>query len=644
VQLDNPPKGDAKRRMALRCPLCKAQYQRVLYSIVSDSEYKTRDFSKQLERIRSESAREHSNQSSSSSSLRPFFRDEFEWGVGRRHGDGSRPRRQRHARTGIVRVGREEYDVDIPLYQRNRLYQSVRRHERALEILGGAEEEGGRESRISRGYTPLELPFANAQSLVPWLQVELQAIAETRDPDPVLTEYVLSILESDQPMTRSEVYMKLRPFFHLDRVISVFLTRLHAKQRACHPLVSAAQEWRRRSLSLRARGSRNDANETEGKESSRVAVRVTSSPSSSPGEAKQRRAFDQNIYDRDSGRGRSRGPRKRSVPMYVVVAGRYGCHSAMNGVYKWAMMQGERPAYVRDGQGETRGGEEWKWILRYYEPKKQWKLDFYPTVRDTDNCFAYLVSDAFNPADARGTWGVWEARDETIGERAAWVLDPRLWVSRIQGGPERNVEFEGPESKSAASSVRPSRDSRALSKLSKKVSARERGSGHEDGVRRRSRNRSRKRPRSRRQEDSRSSRLKFANAQTSRLRGHESSKARSSISRATVSTSVADSVQGNRHRIETRAEVSNGTGSRDNMLRLASREDGAKASKVMCRRTESIGPIVSRASGDASGSDNREKNKAAERARRELREVEEEIARTRVLLRKMKRKASRDTL
>lgn len=39
------------------------------------------------------------------------------------------------------------------------------------------------------------------------------------------------------------------------------------------------------------------------------------------------------------------------------------------------------PAYIKLGSGEMRGGEEWRWILRFYAPKMQWKIDFYPVVR-----------------------------------------------------------------------------------------------------------------------------------------------------------------------------------------------------------------------------------------------------------------------
>lgn len=139
-------------------------------------------------------------------------------------------------RTG-VKIRGIEIEPDAPFRQRRRLYDLVRRG------CGGV-EMGGNVPWFEPGRMRAPL---NLRQLVPWLQTELRAALPTSSEDFAdLAEYVVGLLEGEEGETggRREIFRGLRPFFKgPDFLISVFLARVAHKNKASHPLFTAARAW-----------------------------------------------------------------------------------------------------------------------------------------------------------------------------------------------------------------------------------------------------------------------------------------------------------------------------------------------------------------------------------------------------------------
>ncbi|GAB5365298.1 hypothetical protein AAMO2058_001045600 [Amorphochlora amoebiformis] len=358
----------------LRCPLCKSSYTHILHDIQADSEYSVRDYSADLRRVnRPENQQQPMSSLFRSPPPRYRRRRHYEWGVGLV---------ESYSPSLSSSTSRAE-SLDGNLGSRLRLYETVRRQSDEDVLIPA-----------------VRVPRSHIRDLLPWLEVELQAIAETLEPDAVLVNYVISIFEQrEEDLTRSgesfrdsrDLLSSLRPFFLHDGVVAVFLDRLARKARSFHPLFLAAQAWRNEDSKLNS-----------------------SAPMS------QTRAMSL--------------PRSRSR---LIVEGHYGPREEMNGEYRaLCTYKGGFPAYVKTGRGTVKGGEEWKWMIRYYQPKRQWKIDFYPTLRDTDNCFAYITSSSALPVDAEGTWGIWNGH--------TWLEDPGIrlrWISGVSMRSLVNSDF-----------------------------------------------------------------------------------------------------------------------------------------------------------------------------------------------------------
>jgi len=393
--MDHPKKREERNcKRSLRCPLCKASYVSLLHDIVSDSTYKIYDFSGEIKRRAEELAARHQ--------VPPNPTYEYEWGTGRVW--RATAEFQGVSRQTGVSIRGVEVEPDAPFRRRRRLYDLVRSGRGGIEV-------GGNVPWLEDGRVRAPL---NLRHLVPWLQVELSAALTSSSEDFAdLAKYVAGLLECENNETagsRNGIFRGLRPFFRgPDLLISVFLARVAHKNLASHPLVAAAQAWA----------------------DSKAASSSTSSS--------------------------SRGNIETDL-RHVVVAGRYGEHSGMNGTYRRSLHGtiDDRgaiiPAFIKEGPGKMRGGEEWKWVLRFYTPKMQWKIDFYPTVRHEDNCFAFVVSNARHPWDIKERWSVWE------GLRRGWEIDNSLYVSKMRRRRSRSVMIDEASSRREKSSRRRQRN------------------------------------------------------------------------------------------------------------------------------------------------------------------------------------------
>eukprot|EP00466_Bigelowiella_natans_P005363 jgi/Bigna1/75682/fgenesh1_pg.36_\ len=489
IQLDQQIRGRNAPLMLedsvkLKCPLCKSDYRTILKDIRSDSEYKIHNVTPEIRRriaaFQQQQQHSHRRQSSYNENRRRR-RTEYEWGVGAvRRGDdyeGQReggvgaggsfydsdtrsssssssshrpPSSQFSALPYTLKVGGHQLSADANLRERQRFYD-------ALKGISSNQVSG-----LPHSPPPFSLPLPNISALVPWLRVEIQAAVGggAGIADPVLEEYVVTVFEtppssqdrrsaasvasSSRALTRH-----LRPFFHSELVVRGFLTRIRIKQQLCSSLFRAAQQWRRRGLGGgpgRRQGGGQDAVGSDD---------------------------DDDMFSRNSHRS-DRTTRRRDIPLHVVISGRYGSHSGMNGLYACAGMHAGRPVYIQNGRGEAMGGEIWRWILRFYPAKSHWKIDYFPTPRDADNCFGFIVSNAYNPADTndpgRG-WSVWET------EEGEWAIDRRIWISRVNG-----------RRRNSASATISCRQQRRLFELKRQLHERRlRTEGGEEDAKRRSR-------------------------------------------------------------------------------------------------------------------------------------------------------------
>lgn len=321
----------SERPAALRCPLCKAEYTRVLTDIESDSKFDVCDFSEALARV----------------AARKGY-------VAERERQGGNP--------GASEDSPRTYEPDGTLEDRVAYYTDIAEGY-CLRL----------PPPVHQTHVPHLRP-EDLERLSPWLKTETHAASFVAANGMAPGEAMKRVFRALAWPNGEPLVERLRPVCRLDRITGALLRRVRGKLERMKQLFSAATQW-------------------------------------------QRRRDRSHIHHTASA----------GMPVRVQVVGRYGALAGMNGIYELqspdASARGRPPLYIKRGRGEIKGGQEWRWMIRYYAPKSQWKIDLFYEPRETDSCFAFVVDPrAAHPADTRGTWTVWD--------KGEWSEDTMLWVRR----------------------------------------------------------------------------------------------------------------------------------------------------------------------------------------------------------------------